>query len=212
MHKITNSKILATLDRLHKEASRDNLKLLPSIPRFLLGRFNPEHAKNTHLAISRTQGEFIYNLLIRTGAKNIVEFGTSFGLSTLYLAAAAQQNRGKVITSELLPEKCAKAQTNFETAGIADLLELRQGDALITLATLESNIDFLLLDGWNNLYLPLFRLLENKLNPGAYIYTDNVSFRDTKPLLDYLHSYPLKFESTRLSRKHGDAELTQYVG
>ena len=210
MHLITNQKILTTLSRLHKEASSDSFKILPFLPKLLLGKFKPQDASKVHLAISREQGEFIYDLLINSKAKNIVEFGTSFGISTIYLAAAAQVINGHVVTSELLPDKCARARSNFEAAGIENLIELREGNALETLATVNNGIDFLLLDGWNDLYLELFKLLEPKLKPGATIYTDNASFPSGRKFIDYLHQNPSKFENTRI--KKADVELSLYKG
>ena len=89
MHQITDQKILTTLSRLHKEASSDRLKVLPFLPKLLLGKFKPQDASKAHITIYRKQSEFIYDLLINSKAKNIVEFGTSFGFSTIYLVAAA---------------------------------------------------------------------------------------------------------------------------
>ena len=212
MHQIIDQKILMTLSRLHKEASSDKYKLLTSLPKFLLGKFVPKDASKAHLAISREQGEFIYDLLIRTKAKNIVEFGTSFGISTIYLAAAAQKTDGQVVTSELLPEKCVRARSNFEAAGVASVIDLREGDVLETLTTVNDNIDFLLLDGWNNLYLELLKLIEHKLKPGATIYTDNASFPSTREFIEYLHQSPSKFENTRIKTNKGDVELSRYKG
>jgi predicted O-methyltransferase YrrM len=62
---------------------------------------------------------------------------------------------GSIYTSELIPEKCAVAQRNFEEAGLSDFITLLEGDALETLPTVEGPIEFLLLDGWNDLYLPV---------------------------------------------------------
>lgn len=212
MHMITDEKIMETLARLYKEASFDKFKLIVLLPKLFFGKFSPRDARNSHFAISRKQGEFIYDLLVNTNAKNIVEFGTSFGISTIYLAAAAQQTGGNVVTSELLAEKCIRAQQNFESAGVASVIELREGDALKTLASVNEKIDFVLLDGWNNLYLPVLKLLENKLATGAYIYSDNASFPGTQGYLDFLYSNSSIFENTRIKTPKGDAILTKYLG
>ena len=112
------------------------------------------------LDLSQQQGQFLYDLLVQRGAKNIIEFGTSFGISTLYLGAAAKVNGGQVITTELLPEKCEVAQENFAQAGLSNYIELREGDAMETLREVPDQVDFLLLDGWNDLYLPILKLIE----------------------------------------------------
>ena len=79
-------------------------------------KLRPEDMKDAYIAISRNQGIFLYDFLIQQKAKHIVEFGTSFGISTLYLGAAAKVNGGQVITTELLANKCKIARANFEKA------------------------------------------------------------------------------------------------
>ncbi|WP_445946661.1 O-methyltransferase [Shewanella sp.] len=209
-HKITNPDILATLSQLHQDAGGDKYSLFKNIPKLLLGKLSPEDLKSAYLAISPAQGEFIYDLLLQSQAKHIVEFGTSFGISTLYLAAAAQQTSGQVITTELVTEKCTIAQQNFNQAKVNDLVELRQGDALVSLANIADGIDFLLLDGWNNLYLPLLKLLEPKLKPGAIIYADNANFPGMKPFVDYVRRQPEIFSSSSMKTSKGKIELIRY--
>ena len=212
MHKIVDATVLNTLDFLYKDASSDKRRLLTAFPKIPFGNLKPSDVRKAYLPINRDQGEFIYDLLIREGAKHIVEFGTSFGISTLFLGAAARQTGGCVVTSELLPEKCAIAQKNFERAGIADLVDLREGDAMETLVSVDDGIDFLLLDGWNDLYLPVLQMVEHKLNKGAYIYTDNASFPGTEPFLSYLRENSTKFDSEHMKTGKGGIELTKYLG
>ena len=108
-------------------------------------------------------------------ARSVVEYGTSFGVSTLHLAAAVRDNGGgKVITTELQPEKAVAAQHNFTEAGLADLIEVRTGDARETLRELPSPVDFLLLDGWPDLAMEVLRVVEPRLRPGAVILVDDV--------------------------------------
>ena len=212
MHKITDTAVLNTLELLYKDAASDKRRLLTAFPKMMLGNLKPSDVRNAYLPINLNQGEFIYDLLISEDSKHIVEFGTSFGISTLFLAAAARQTGGHVVTSELLPEKCAIAQKNFERAGIADLVELRKGDAIETLANVDGGIDFLLLDGWNDLYLPVLQMLEPKLNQGAYIYTDNASFPGTEAFLSYVRENLAKFDSEYMETGKGGIELTKYLG
>lgn len=209
MRKIKDFRIQQTLNRLHDESSREMGKILKGLSKGIFRKLRPEDMKDAYIAISRKQGEYLYNLLIECEAKTIVEFGTSFGISTIYLAAAAKQNGGKVITTELLAEKCAVAQQNFEEAGLSDLIELREGDARQTLQHVEGRIDFLLMDGWNDLYLPLLKQLEPFFKKGTIIYTDNASFKSAKPYLDYIYSRPDKYKSQRLADDKGGSELTR---
>ncbi len=132
-------------------------------------------AKDIHLAVSRETANLLYMLACSMGATVAIEFGTSFGISTLYLAAALRDNGGgRVITSEFEPSKVDRAQANFETAGLADLIDLRAGDALETLARdLPDQIDLVLLDGAKQLYPRILALLESRIRIGGLIVADN---------------------------------------
>lgn len=211
MHTIANPNIQHTLNSLHREASRQGFTIIKGLSKGIFRKLQPEDMKDAYIAITREQGEFLYDLLIREQSQYIVEFGTSFGISTLYLGAAAAKNGGQVITTELLPEKCQVARENFAEAGLQDIIELREGDALETLKDLPSGIDFLLMDGWNDLYLPLLRMLEPKLASGALIYTDNAAFASARPFLDYIHSQPKKYQSERIKDSKGGSELSRFL-
>ncbi|MEM7041048.1 MAG: class I SAM-dependent methyltransferase [Bacteroidota bacterium] len=212
-HKITDPTILTTLNELHGQANREFPKILKGMSKGILRPLKPKDMKDVHIALTRDQGEYLYDLLLRRKAKNIVEFGTSFGISGIYLGAAARKNGGKVITTEILPNKCAVARENFAAAGLTEEIELREGDAMKTLAAnVPDGIDLLLLDGWNDLYLPLLKLLEPKFKPGTLVYTDNASFKSARPLLDYLHADPSKYKSRRLGDQKGGSELSEYLG
>jgi predicted O-methyltransferase YrrM len=90
--------------------------------------------KNAPLAVSRETAMLLYMLARSTSARTIIEFGTSFGISTLHLAAALRENGGGVlITSEFEPSKVERARQNFVGGGLSDLIQIREGDALETL-------------------------------------------------------------------------------
>lgn len=134
--------------------------------------------KDQPLPVSRETGALLYMLARSIGARHIVEFGTSFGISTLHLAAALRDNGGgRLITSEFEPSKVARAQANLVAGGVADLVEIREGDALQTLARdLPESIDLLLLDGAKALYPEILALVENRLRPGALVIADNADY------------------------------------
>ena len=139
--------------------------------------------KNLPLPVSRETGALLYMLARSSGARTIVEFGTSFGVSTLHLAAALRDNGGgRLITSEFEPSKAARAKANLKAGGVIDLVEIREGDALETLSVdLPETIDLVLLDGAKSLYPEILGLLESRLKAGALIVADNA---DMSP--DYL--------------------------
>lgn len=131
--------------------------------------------KDQPLPVSRETGALLYMLARNAGAWAIVEFGTSFGLSTLHLAAALRDNGGgRLVTCEFEPSKVARARENLVAAGLDDLVEIRIGDALQTLRSdLPDAIDLVLLDGAKALYPDILALLESRLRPGALIVADN---------------------------------------
>jgi predicted O-methyltransferase YrrM len=139
--------------------------------------------KDLPLPVSRETGALLYMLARSSGARTIVEFGTSFGISTLHLAAALRDNRGgHLITSEFEPSKAARARDNLKAGGVIDLVEIREGDALKTLSVdLPEAIDLVLLDGAKALYPEILSLVESRLKVGALIVADNA---DMSP--DYL--------------------------
>lgn len=134
--------------------------------------------KDFHLAVSRETATLLYMLTRSSGASTIVEFGTSFGVSTLHLAAALRDNGGgQLIGTEFEPTKVAQARANLVVAGLDDLVEIRTGDALETLARdLPEIIDLVLLDGAKGLYPKVLSLLEPRLRPGALVLADNADW------------------------------------
>ncbi|MEP9357439.1 class I SAM-dependent methyltransferase [Sphingomonas sp. KR3-1] len=126
------------------------------------------------LAVSPVFGRFLYAMARARNAKRIVEFGTSMGVSAIYLAAALRDNGGgMLIGSEIEPAKAARARAHLEAAGLADLVEIREGNALETLADPGGPVDLLLVDGAFSLYLPVLKLIEPHLAPGAVILGEN---------------------------------------
>lgn len=140
-------------------------------------------ARDLPLAVSRQTGALLYMLARNSRARCIVEFGTSFGVSTLHLAAALRDNGGgRLITSEFEPSKIARARQNIAAGGLSDLVEIRAGDALQTLAhDLPDSVDLLLLDGAKGLYPDILSLVEPHLRIGGLVVADNA---DMSP--DYL--------------------------
>lgn len=134
--------------------------------------------KELWLSVSPETGKLLYMLARACRAQTIVEFGTSFGISTLHLAAALKDNGGGcLITTEFEPSKVAGARDHLTAAGLVDLVEIREGDALETLAAnLPETVDLLLLDGAKALYPDILDVVENRLRPGALIVADNADF------------------------------------
>lgn len=187
MNTLTTAPVAPLIDRLFAEAAAatspaaaalsgaERERLIKSKTEYLdlYGRL-----KDLWLPVSRETGALLYMLARSARAKSIIEFGTSFGISTLHLAAALRDNGGgHLITSEFEPSKVARAREHLTRAGLIDLVEIREGDALKTLSTdLPETIDLLLLDGAKALYLDILELVESRLRPGALIIADNADF------------------------------------
>src|SRR6185312_3392168 len=158
---LTTAPLAPLLERLFEEAAKATPSTSP-----VMTSFSPEERarlmrsktdyldfyarlKDLPLPISRETGTLLYMLARSGGARTIVEFGTSFAISTLHLAAALRDNGGgRLITTEFEPSKVARARDNLTAGGVMDLVEIRVGDALKTLSVdLPESIDLLLLDG-----------------------------------------------------------------
>ncbi|APR82125.1 O-methyltransferase [Minicystis rosea] len=136
--------------------------------------------RDVYLPVSPDLGRLLYMLARARRAQTIVEFGLSFGISTIHLAAALRDNGGgRVISTEIEPSKIARARKNLDAAGLSDLVEIREGDARETLqGTFDGGIDMILFDGAKDLYRPLLEQLEPQLRPGAVVIADNTSMVD----------------------------------
>src|SRR4029453_10599669 len=106
--------------------------------------------KDVYIPISRAQGRFLYLVARSLRAKRIVEFGTSFGVSTLYAAAAARDEGGPVMGSEPDPGKQRAATAHLAEAGLSAFAEVRLGDARETLRDVESPVHLVLPDRWKD--------------------------------------------------------------
>ncbi|MFI0820433.1 O-methyltransferase [Streptomyces sp. NPDC021098] len=144
-------------------------------------------AAGIYMPISPEGGKLLYNLVRAIRPATVVEFGMSFGISTLHLAAAVRDNgTGRVVTTEMSKEKIAAAHRTFAETGLDDLITVLEGDARETLADIEGPLEFVLLDGWKDLCLPMLRQLEPRLRPGALVVADDVVFDDMQPYLEYV--------------------------
>jgi predicted O-methyltransferase YrrM len=218
----TDRKILATLERLHGAAKRDLRVIVRSLPKgiaaVLSGRSFVEglqpSLKEAYIPVSREQGRFLYQTARAISARTIVEFGTSFGISAIYLAAAVRDNGGgHFIGTEKEMNKVEGARRNLAEAGLAAVAEVKAGDALETLAPLSGPVDMVLLDGWKDLYLPVLRLLTPKLRPGAVVMADNIfTFKKgLKPYVDFVQASENGFLSMTLPLADG-FEYSVFLG
>lgn len=139
------------------------------------------------VALDRDKAAFCYRLCRALGARCVVEAGTSYGVSTLYLAAAVRDNGGGVVIgTEYEVEKAKVARRHFTAAGLADQVELREGDLRATLRELPAGIDFMLMDIWIPMVRPAIAAVGPHLRPGAVVIADNTG--------DYRREYAAYFD------------------
>lgn len=193
MNQLSDIKVASTLISLHMQAEAD----FESRKKQRAENRDTKLAQSTaYMAVTEEEGRFLYQLAQISKAKNIVEFGCSFGISTIYLAAAARENGGTVTTTELENNKVVGARKNITHAGLSDVVTILEGNALDTLSNLNHQIDFIFLDGAKELYFPVFELLEPKFNKQTVICADNVDNEGARPLLTYIQSAPSHFTSS----------------
>jgi predicted O-methyltransferase YrrM len=126
------------------------------------------------VALEPDKAEFCHLTCRALGARRIVEVGTSFGVSTLYLADAIRANGGGVVVGvEHEPAKAAAARAHFAEAGLSEFIDLRDGDLRETLKVIEGPVDFVLMDIWVEMARPAIELIHPHIRKGGVIVADN---------------------------------------
>jgi predicted O-methyltransferase YrrM len=210
---LKSPQIVRLLDRLFNEAdaSEPSLQAVAQSDASRLLTSRTEYRefygllRDIPLPVSRETGHLLYMLTRSTGAQHVLEFGTSFGVSTIYLAAALRDNGGGlVITTEFESSKAARARENLAEAGLTDLVEIREGDALETLAhDLPETLDLVLLDGAKALYADILELVEECLRPGSLVLADDA--RHCQEFVSRIRSDANRYLSVPLA---GDLEIS----
>jgi len=193
---LEDPQITGVLKRLHEAAETND----PPIIAAALGdgnRASPatvdsdiaSFLDDAYIPVSPEVGRLLYALARGSRSEIVVEFGTSFGISTIYLAGAIRDHgAGKVITTEINHAKAERARRNINEAGLAEYVQIWEGDALKTLRNLDDSVDLLLLDGWKDLYLPVLKLVEPKLRIEGLVLADDLDLfpHAHRPFLDYI--------------------------
>ena len=166
------------------------------------------------VALDRDKAEFCYQLCRSLRATRIVEAGTSFGISTLYLAAAVRDNQvenGVIIGTEHEPSKVKIALENFREAGLSDFIDLREGDLRQTLEDVGGPVDFMLIDIWD-VALPALEVVSSSLRPGAIVACDNttVAREEYRDYFEFVHDPRNRFRTMTVPFR-GGFELTVRV-
>ena len=218
---LNDPQVATVLDDLHAAAKGDLWVFARAAPSVLWQRMRgvplatgvSAHLDNAYIPVPREVGALLYLTALAGGAKRAVEFGTSFGISAIYLAAAMRETGGQFIGTEKIAHKATTARANLARAGLADWAEVREGDAMQSLAALDGPVDLVLLDGWKDLYLPVLELLRPQLRPGSVVMADNIhTFRkDLAPYVAHMRDPANGFRTTTLPIGSG-VEYSVFVG
>ena len=182
MSTLTSARVANTLSRLYEEAEVNDGPILGELNAQFAARGDPLNdakaaglLEGAFIPVAPEVGRLIYLLVRLKRPQCVVEFGSSHGLSAIHIAAALRDNgAGRLVATEQSAAKVQAARRNLEAAGLADLVEVREGDAFNTLARGPAEIDLLMLDGWKELYLPMLRRLEPRLTAGALVIADDL--------------------------------------
>jgi predicted O-methyltransferase YrrM len=183
---LQNPPVRTVLDRLFTAADRDD-DLQLEWPAGATAQEAADALASVYMPVSASGGALLYALVRAIRPGTVVEFGTSYGISTLHLAAAVADNgTGHVFSTELSAAKIVAARSNVDEAGLGDHVTILAGDARETLSGVSGPIGLVLLDGWKDLYLPVLQLLEPRLAPGALVVADDITMPSVRGYLDYV--------------------------
>ena len=215
---LASDRLDTVLRRLFAAAAKDDEISMPAPPpgrSSWAGATAAELAdarENEYIPISAEAGKLLYAVTRAIRPETVVEFGTSYGISTLYLAAGVADNgTGHVFTTELSSKKAAAARANLDEAGVGHAVTILSGDALETLAGVPEPVSLALLDGWKDLYIPVLRLLEPKLAPGALIAGDDSTFPALADYLKYVRDPANGYVSVSFP-VHDGMEISSWTG
>ncbi|MCV7429380.1 O-methyltransferase [Mycobacterium montefiorense] len=185
---LQDPRVESVLDRMYTE-TKNQMSLLRErhgqFDRPMTTAERAEAMSEFYIPVTPEAGRLLYALIRATRPTTVVEFGMSFGISAIHLAAAVRDNGvGRVVTTELSASKIAAAKKTFAETGLDDVITILEGDALTTLEAVDGPVEFVLLDGWKDLYLPVIKMLEPRLTTGALVVADNASSSDMAPYLD----------------------------
>jgi predicted O-methyltransferase YrrM len=217
---LCDAKADAVLARLNKEAKRqaaDMRDYYDAKKRSAKRMTDPASpadmafVRDKFVALDPEKCDLCYMLCRSLKARRVVEFGTSFGVSTIYLAAAvrdtvrADGGEGIVIGTEIEPTKARVATVNLADAGLASFVEVRVGDARETLQDVGGPVDFLLLDSWIPLVRPVMDVVAPQMRPGAMVVCDNVQLyeKEYADYTDFVRNPRNGFRSVMLSHEGG---------
>lgn len=137
------------------------------------------------LPVGRGTGTLLDVLIHEMPARTVLEIGSSYGYSTVWLARAVRDVGGYVVSLEMHQHKIDFARQMLDRAGLGDYVRFIAGDARASLTALDESFDLVLLDLWKDMYIRCFDMTIPHLTPGAIVVADNMLYPEaTRPLAE----------------------------
>ena len=193
-------------ERLNAQDLIDNPALDEKVKEFLNAQSGQWHDLN----VPMSDGQILYDLVIKGNYKNALEIGTSTGLSGIYIAWALSKTGGKLITIEIDESRHKTALQNFEQAGLSDYIDARLADAHSLVLELEGPFDFVFSDADKNWYINYFRDVDPKLKVGGCFTAHNISERSRSGYQAEYLEYVRSLENYESTLQPGSSILVSY--
>jgi predicted O-methyltransferase YrrM len=201
--------VCSVLEQYHRRMEAERPRMRSAME---AGKFR-EIIDEMLLPVGPESGQVINVLAKSLKNPRILELGTSYGYSGIWLAEAARASGGRLVTMELSESKSAYAREMSEKAGLATFVDFRVGDAVKMIGELPHGIDFVLVDLWKDLYVPCLEAFYPKLNPGAIIVSDNMiePAVEHEAVMRYQHAIRAKAKMTSILVPVGSGlEISRY--
>lgn len=185
--------IAALVSACAEAPARERSATLPPQVSAVLGSIRT--ADVGQLAVSEEDGRFLRVLVASSGARSILEIGAASGYSAIWLGLGARETGGRVVAIEYDAARAPQARDNVRKAGLADIVEIVQGDAFAEIPALAGNFDLVFLDAWKPDYIKFFNLVYPRLNPGGVFVAHNVVNKkhEMEPFLRTILTHPQLF-------------------
>ncbi len=159
------------------------------------------HGKRGMMNVPRVDGEFLHDFIVERGYRRGLEIGTSNGYSAIWMGMALRKTGGKLVTLEIDKHRASLARENFARVNLEEVIELREGDALVIIPELSGPFDFVFIDAWKPDYIRYFRMVFPKVRVGGAIFAHNVLSHgsEMRDFLEVIENHPAL--ETRIDRR-----------
>jgi predicted O-methyltransferase YrrM len=153
------------------QPSRPPVAIPPELDRLLR---QIKQVDEGQLAVSEEDGRMLRVLAVTSRAKRALEIGSASGYSAIWIGLGLRDTGGRLVTIEFDPVRAREAAANVRRAGLADIVQVIQGDAFKEIPKLPGTFDYVFLDAWKKDYKRFLDLVLPRLDPGGLFLGHNV--------------------------------------